>query len=47
MSYQKNAMPVRTPDGIIILRSESEKAGNILYKMKIPYPRKVLNSVPT
>ncbi|MHB1440993.1 MAG: IS1634 family transposase [Cuniculiplasma sp.] len=47
MLSELKAIPVKTADGIITLRSESENARNILEKMKIPYPGKILNSVPT
>ncbi|MHB1440951.1 MAG: hypothetical protein ACYCSO_10345, partial [Cuniculiplasma sp.] len=47
MLSELKAIPVKTADGIITLRSESENARNILDKMKIPYPGKILNSVPT
>lgn len=41
------AIPVKTDEGVITLRSESGNAKKILDQMKIPYPGKVLNSVPT
>ena len=41
MLSELKAIPVRTADGIITLRSESENA------RKIPYPGKILTSVPT
>jgi len=47
MLSELKAIPVRTADGIITLRSESENARHILEKMKIPYPGKILSSVPT
>jgi hypothetical protein len=47
MLSELKAIPVRTADGIITLRSESENARYILEKMKIPYPGKILSSVPT
>ncbi len=47
MLSELKAIPVRTADGIITLRSESENARKILDKMKIPYPGKILSSVPT
>ena len=47
MLSELKAIPVRTEDGLITLRSESENARKILDKMKIPYPGKILSSVPT
>ncbi len=47
MLSELKAIPVKTADGIITLRSESENARNILDKMKIPYPGKILSSIPT
>ena len=41
------AIPVRTEGGIITLRSESENAKEILDKMNIPYPGKIINSILT
>ncbi|HIH59734.1 MAG TPA: hypothetical protein HA289_00890, partial [Ferroplasma sp.] len=41
------AIPVRTADGIITLRSESENARKILDKMKIPYPGKIVENTLT
>ena len=41
------AIPIKTDEGVITLRSESGNAKKILDQMKIPYPGKVLNSVPT
>ena len=46
MLSELKAIPVKTADGMITLRSESENARNILDKMKIPYPGKILSSVP-
>ena len=47
MLSELKAIPIKTADGIITLRSESDNARNILEKMKIPYPGKILSSVPT
>ena len=47
MLSELKAIPVRTEYGLITLRSESENARKILDKMKIPYPGKILSSVPT
>ena len=47
MISELKAIPIKTADGIITLRSESDNARNILEKMKIPYPGKILSSVPT
>ena len=41
------AIPVMIPEGEIVLRSESGNARKILESMKIPYPGKILDSVPT
>ena len=41
------AIPVMIPEGEIVLRSESENARKILESMKMPYPGKILDSVPT
>ena len=41
------AIPVKLPEGEIILRSESEKARKILDSLKIPYPGRILDTVPT
>jgi transposase len=41
------AIPVMIPEGEIVLRSESDNARKILESMKIPYPGKILDSVPT
>lgn len=41
------ATPVRVPEGVITLRTESENARNILDRMHIPYPNRVLSSVAT
>ena len=45
MLSELKAIPVRTSDGIITLRSESENARKLLDIMKIPYPGKILNSI--
>ncbi len=45
MLSELKAIPVRTSDGIITLRSESENAKKLLDIMKIPYPGKILNSI--
>ncbi|MGC8516106.1 MAG: hypothetical protein ACP5OC_08245 [Thermoplasmata archaeon] len=47
MLSELKAIPVRTDEGVITLRSGSENARKILDQMKIPYPGKVLSSVPT
>ena len=47
MLSELKAIPVRTSDGIITLRSESENARKLLDIMKIPYPGKILNSILT
>jgi transposase len=47
MLSKLKVIPVRTAEAIITLRSESENARKILEKMKIPYPGKILSSVPT
>ena len=41
------AIPVKLPEGEIILRSESEKARKILDSLKILYPGRILDTVPT
>ena len=41
------AIPVMIPEGEIVLRSESGNARKILESMKIPYPEKILDYVPT
>ena len=47
MLSELKTIPVKTSGGIITLRSESEKAKEILDKMKIPYPGKIINSILT
>jgi len=47
MLSELKAIPVRTADGIITLRSESENARKILDKMKIPYPGKIVENTLT
>ena len=47
MLSELKAIPIKTADGIITLRSESDNARHILKKIKIPYPGKILSSVPT
>ena len=47
MLSELKAIPVRIPEGIITLRSESENAKKILDLLKIPYPRKVINNTLT
>ena len=47
MLSKLKVIPVRTAEGIITLRSESENARKILEKMKIPYHGKILSSVTT
>ncbi len=47
LKSEQKTIPVRTEDGLITLRSESKNARKILDKMKIPYPGKILSSVPT
>ncbi|MCL5439628.1 MAG: transposase [Candidatus Thermoplasmatota archaeon] len=41
------AIPVKIPEGEIVLRSESESAQKILEELNIPYPGKIFDSVPT
>ena len=41
------AIPVKTGEGIITLRSESENARKILDRMNIPYSGRIVDSVPT
>ena len=47
MLSELKAIPVRTEGGMITLRSESENAKEILDKMNIPYPGKIINSILT
>ncbi len=47
MLSELKAIPVRTEGRIITLRSESENAKEILDKMNIPYPGKIINSILT
>ncbi len=47
MLSELKAIPVRIPEGTITLRSESENARKILDKMDIPYPGRIVDSVPT
>ena len=47
MLSELKAIPVRIPEGIIMLRSESENAKKVLDLLKIPYPRKVINNTLT
>ena len=44
---QLEAIPIRTHEGTIYLRTESEDARNLMEKMRIPYPNKVLGYVVT
>ena len=46
LSYLK-VTPVRLESGIVMIRSESEPALNLLSKMNIPYPEKILGGAPT
>ncbi len=41
------ALPVKVSEGIITLRTESENARDVLQRMNIPYPGRVLESVTT
>ncbi|EQD28836.1 transposase, IS4 family protein, partial [mine drainage metagenome] len=47
MLSELKAIPVRVPEGTITLRSESGNVRKILDQMKIPYPGRILDSVPT
>ena len=44
---QLKVTPVRLPSGIIMIRSESEQVLNLLNKMNIPYPEKIINGART
>ena len=46
MSSELKAILVRTSEGIITLRAGSKSGRNMLDKMKIPYPGKILSSIP-
>lgn len=47
MLSELKAIPVKTGDGIITLRSESDNARKILDQMKIPYPGRIVDSILT
>ena len=44
---QLKVTPVRLQSGIIIIRSESEQVLNLLNKMNIPYPEKIIDGART
>ena len=41
------AAPVRLGSGTVMIRSESEMAGNLLSRMNIPYPEKIVDGART
>ncbi len=47
MLSELKAIPVKVPEGMITLRSESENARRILEGMNIPYQGRIVESVPT
>ncbi len=46
LSYLK-VTPVRLGSGTVMIRSESEMAGNLLSRMNIPYPEKIVDGART